>query len=115
VISFTDREKCTETYNYEFAQNDPRGHYWSTVKKVCGKETLADNKYEFWHKQKPDGQYYLQRVLSSVNGSVTDISYHEIFGKPVSIRKNAEKISYEYYTDGQVKKKASNNVLMNFE
>ncbi len=115
VMGFTDREKCTETYNYEFAQNDPRSHYWSTVKKVCGKETVAENKYEFWHKQRPDGQYFLQRVQSSVGGNVTDISYHDTFGKPVSIRKNSEKISYEYYADGLVKIKASNSVRMSFE
>jgi YD repeat-containing protein len=115
VTSFTDREKCVESYAYEFAQNDPKSHYWSTVKKVCGKETLADNKYEFWHKQRPDGQYFLQRVMSSVNGNVTDITYHDVLGKPLSIRRNSEKISYEYYPDGQVKVKASNNVRMTFE
>lgn len=115
VMSFTDREKCTESYKYEFADNDPRSHYWSTVKKVCGKETIADNKYEFWHKLRPDGQYFLQRVQSNVGGNVTDISYHEVFGKPVSIRRNAEKISYEYYPDGQVKIKASSSVRMTFE
>ncbi|RYZ91854.1 MAG: cell wall-associated protein wapA [Proteobacteria bacterium] len=115
VMSFTDREKCTESYNYEFAQNDPRSHYWSTVKKVCGKETIADNKYEFWHKQRPDGQYFLQRVLSSVSGNVTDISYHEVFGKPLSVRRNTEKVTYEYYPDGQVKTKASSIVRMTFE
>ncbi|MBK9322125.1 MAG: cell wall-associated protein wapA [Bdellovibrionaceae bacterium] len=115
VMSFTDREKCTESYKYEFADNDPRSHYWSTVKKVCGKESIADNKYEFWHKLRPDGQYFLQRVQSNVGGNVTDISYHEVFGKPVSIRRNAEKISYEYYPDGQVKIKASSSVRMTFE
>jgi YD repeat-containing protein len=115
VMAFTDREKCTESYNYEFEPKDPRGHYWSTVKKVCGKETVADNKFEFWHKQKPDGQYFLQRVLSTVSGNTTDISYHELFGKPLSIRKNSEKVTYEYYPDGQVKVKASNTVRMTFE
>lgn len=115
VTSFTDREKCVESYTYDVDSKDPKNHYWSIVKKVCGKETVADNRYEFWHKQRADGQYYLQRVLSSTNGNTTDISYHEVFGKPLSIRRNAEKISYEYYPDGQVKVKASPNVRMSFE
>jgi len=115
VTSFTDREKCVESYNYEVNSKDPKNHYWSIVKKMCGKEVVADNRYEFWHKQRADGQYYLQRVLSSTNGNTTDISYHEIFGKPLSIRRNAEKISYEYYPDGQVKVKASPTVRMSFE
>lgn len=115
VTSFTDREKCVESYTYDVDSKDPKNHYWSIVKKVCGKETVADNRYEFWHKQRADGQYYLQRVLSSTNGNTADISYHEVFGKPLSIRRNAEKVSYEYYPDGQVKVKASPNVRMSFE
>lgn len=115
VIAFADRDKCIEQYKYEFSENDPKNHYWSTVKKTCGKEVTADNKYEFWHDQRKDGQYYLQRVMTSVNGNVTDISYHPVFGKPVSIRRNTERVSYEYYPDGLVKVKASPNVRMAFE
>lgn len=115
VTSFTDREKCVETYNYEFSQADPKSHYWSTVKKVCGKDVIAENRHEFWYKQKPDGQYFLQRVLSSQSGNTTDISYNENFGKPISIRRNSEKINYEYYADGQVKIKASTTVRQAFE
>lgn len=105
VVGFTDRDKCTEAYKYEFSPQDPRNHYWSTVKKTCGKETIAENRYEFWHKQRPDGQYYLQRVLTDVNGTVTDITYHEVFGRPLSIRKNANRVSYDYYENGLIKSK----------
>ena len=115
VMAFADRDKCVESYKYEFSPNDPQNHYWSTVKKVCGKETVADNKYEFWHQQRADGQYFLQRVMTTINGNVNDISYHEVFGKPVSIRRNAERISYEYYNDGLVKVKATPAVRMAFE
>ncbi|MFS4459021.1 DUF6531 domain-containing protein [Bdellovibrio sp. HCB2-146] len=114
VTSFTDRDKCLESYKYESSTNDPKNHYWSTIKKVCGKEVIADNRYEFWHKQRDDGQYYLQRVLTNVNGSVTDISYHEVFGKPTSIRRNSDRITYEYFPDGLVKTKASGNTRLTF-
>lgn len=115
VISFTDRDACVEAYAYEFSQKDPKNHYWSTVKKTCGKEVMADNKYEFWHQQRADGQYFLQRVMTTVNGNVTDITYHDIFGKPVSIRRNTDRISYEYYPDGLVKVKAAPNLKLEFD
>lgn len=115
VTSFTDRDKCVESYRYEFSQNDPKNHYWSTVKKVCGKDVLADNKYEFWHKQRPDGQYFLQRVMTTINGNVTDIVYHEIFGKPLSIRRNAERVSFDYFPDGLVKTKTAGNMKMEYQ
>lgn len=115
VIGFTDRDKCVETYKYEFSNTDPRNHYWSTVKKVCGKETVADNRYEFWHKQRPDGQHYLHRVQSNIAGNTTDIIYHELFGKPVSIRRNTERMSFEYYPDGLIRTKSTANQKMDFE
>lgn len=115
VIAFQDRDKCIESYKYEFPQTDAKNHYWSTVKKTCGKEVMADNKYEFWHQQRADGQHYLQRVMTTISGNVTDITYHEVFGKPVSIRRNADRISYEYYPDGLVKVKAGPNTRMVYE
>lgn len=114
VTSFVDRDNCTEKYVYESSPKDPRNHYWSNVKKTCGKEVVADNRYEFWHQQRSDGSYYLQRVLTSINGSTNDIVYHEVFGKPVTIRRNNEKIGYDYYPDGLVKTKTFGNIQMSF-
>lgn len=114
VTGFTDRDGCVETYSYESSPKDPTNHYWSNVKKVCGKETVAENKYEFWHDKKVDGSLYLKRVLTSINGSTNDITYHEVFGKPISIRKNDEKIEYTYFPNGLVKNKLFNSTVMEF-
>lgn len=107
VMSFTDRDKCKESYKYEDSPEDPKNHYWSTVKKVCNGKVLADNRYEFWHKKGPNGQVYLQRVLTEINGESTEITYHELFGKPTSIRKNKNRVAFDYYPNGLVKVKAS--------
>lgn len=115
VTSFTDRDKCNESYNYEFSTSDPENHYWATAKKVCEKKVVADNRYEFWYKQRPDGQHFLQRVLTDVSGVTTDITYHEVFSKPISIRKNAEKMGFEYFPTGLVKKKTAGNAVFNYE
>jgi YD repeat-containing protein len=108
VTSFSDREKCLENYSYEFDQKNPKLHYWSTVKKTCGKDVVSESKHEFWYAQRKDGQNYLARVASTVNDNVTDITYHETFGKPVAIRRNNERFTYEYYPNGMVKTKSSN-------
>lgn len=115
VVSFSDRDKCVESYKYEFGPANDKNHYSSSVKKVCGKEVLADNKYEFWHKQREDGQYYLQRVMTVINGNTTDIVYHELFGKPLSIRRNSERVAFEYFPDGLVKSKTSGTVKQTFD
>lgn len=105
VTGFTDREKCNETYGYEFSDKDPQLHYWATVKKVCGQDVVNESKHEFWYKATADGSNYLQRVASTVNGNLTDVTYNEAFGKPVSIRRNHENFAFDYYPNGQVKTK----------
>ncbi len=109
VTSFTDREKCVESYKYEFSESDPRFHYWSTVTKTCEKKVMTKNRYEFWHKLLPSGEVVLSRVLTNINGSTTDITYHPVFGKAISIKKNNNVINFEYYQDGLVKSKEGAN------
>lgn len=115
VLGFTDRDKCNETYTYEFSQNDPRNHYWSTVKKVCGSDVIAENRFEFWHKQRPDGQYYLERILTNIGNITTDIVYDATLGKPLSIRKNAERTTYEYFPNGLIKSRITPVMKMTYE
>ncbi len=110
VTSFTDREKCSENYKYEFDSKNPKMHYWSTVKKTCGKEVVNESKHEFWFSERKDGQVFLARVNSKVNKDETDITYHEVFGKPIAIRRNNVRYTYTYYSNGQVKEKNSDNV-----
>lgn len=106
VTSFKNRKDCKESYEYKSDDNDPINHYWSNVVKRCGKKVVNKSSYEFWHKDKPDGTgKYLHRVRSDVNGDVTDIVYHEVFGKPVSVVRNKVRVKYTYYNDGRVKVK----------
>jgi len=115
VTSFVDRAGCKEDYAYEDSPTDPKNHYWSIVKKTCGKEVVTDSKYEFWHKTRPDGENYLYRVGSVINGNATEVTYHETFGKPVSIRKNGEVFNFEYFANGQVKTKISRIAKFSYE
>lgn len=107
VVGFTDRDKCVENYKYEFSPTNAKFHYWSSVVKTCGKEVVARNRYEFWHKQLPSGQVVLARVLTNTNGSTTDITYHDTHGKATSIKKNNDKVIFDYYPDGLIKTRES--------
>lgn len=114
VLGFTDRDKCVENYKYENSATQPKFHYWSSVVKTCGKDVVANNRYEFWHKQLPSGQVILSRVLTNTNGSTQDITYHDTLGKAVSIKKNNEKVTFEYYPDGLIKTKEATNAKVEF-
>lgn len=114
VLGFTDRDKCNENYKYEFSATNPKFHYWSSVTKTCGKEVVANNRFEFWHKQIESGQVVLSRVLTNISGSTTDITYHDIFGKPVVIKKNNDRMNFEYFPDGLIKSKQTGNAKLDF-
>lgn len=115
VTSFTDRNKCVESYKYESNPADKFNHYWSTVKKVCGKEVVNESRFEFIHKVRSDGVTYLHRTISNLNGVQWDILYDESFGKPLSIKKNNQITKYEYFPNGQVKVKDSGLTKSTFE
>lgn len=105
VTSFVDRRKCEEKYNYNENPKDPLNHYWSIVEKKCDGKVTNQSKYEFWHKFTKQGKRYLYRAYSKINNSVTDIIYHEKFGKPVFINRNNIRVSYSYHDSGMISKK----------
>ena len=116
VTSFRNRKGCVETYDYQVSKEDPKNHYWSNVVKKCGDKVTNQSKYEFFHRPRPDGTgIYLYRVRTEVNNNVTDIVYHETFGKPISILRDGVKIDYTYYDNGFVKSKKESGRLMAFE
>lgn len=115
VTSFKDRDNCLEKYNYEFNKKTPRLHFWADISKTCNNEVVNSSKHEFWYAERSDGQLYLKRVLSRVNNNLTDISYHEIHGKPVSIRRNADLATFDYTESGMIKSKRTDFAFISFE
>ena len=98
VTSFTDRKGCKEVYKYEADAKNPLNHYTSYVEKTCKGKVTNISSYEFLYKQRKDSSRYLARTISNNNNDITDISYHEVFGKPTSILKNGVKVLFEYYS-----------------
>jgi YD repeat-containing protein len=116
VTSFRNRKGCMETYDYQVSKDDPKNHFWSNVVKKCGDKVTNQSKYEFFHRARPDGNgIYLYRVRTEINNNVTDIVYHEIFGKPISILRDGQRTDYTYYDNGFVKTKKEAGRLMAFE
>lgn len=116
VTSFTDRDKCTETYDYQSDKNNPTDHYWTVVEKRCGKEVVNKGRFEFWYRMRPDkAGKFLYRVLTETLNESVDIVYHEVHGKPISVRRNNNLITYTYYPYGLVRTKAFGNREMAFE
>lgn len=116
VTSFRNQKGCMETYDYQTSKDDPKNHFWSLVVKKCGEKVTNKSKYEFFHRLRPDGTgVYLYRVRTEVNNNVTDIVYHEVFGKPISILRDNVKTDYTYFENGFVKTKKEPGRVLAFE
>jgi YD repeat-containing protein len=116
VTSFRNQKGCVEKYEYEVSKDEPRNHFWSNVVKTCGTKVTNKSQYEFFHKNRPDGLgMYLYRVKADNNGDVTDIVYHETFGKPLSILRNGIRTEYTYYPNGFVHTKTEPGRLLTYD
>ena len=113
VIGFKDKRGCKESYLYGVNSKNP-DHYFSTVKKICGRKIVNKSKYEFWHRSQPGGGKYLHRARVKINGRIqTDVIYHSVFGTPVSFYKNGVRTRREYYANGFLKQK--DNIYQNIQ
>ena len=120
VTSFTDRAvggdpACKETYEYFSDKANPKDHFWSTAVKKCGNEIKNEARFEFWLKTRADGRKYLSRVLNRSMTETLDVTYHPEFGRPTSIKRNAQTTSYDYYANGLVKEKSTASTRMVYE
>lgn len=106
VREFRDRDGCVETYEFVLSSDNPRDHYSSHSTKRCNNKVQHKSRYEFWYQARPDKEKYLSRVLSERNNAVLDISYHMDFGKPISVRSNADLTTLQYLDNGLVKQKS---------
>ena len=116
VTSFRNRKGCMESYGYDPDKEDPTNHYISTVTKKCGDKVTNQSSFEFWHRKRLDATgKYLYRLRSEVNSDVTDMTFHEIFGKPLSVTHNKDVTTYSYYDDGLVHTKKEKFRWLDFE
>jgi len=113
VTSFTNRKGCLEKYDYKLF-GEKKDHYKSDVVKTCEKEVTNKSSYEFWYKTRGDGSKFLSRVATNNNGDLTDMEYHEVFGRPTSVTKNGQKVLYEYFPNGQVQQQVTTDKVVKF-
>lgn len=107
IKSFKDRSGCTETFDYTISQDDPKMHYWTTAEKKCDGKTISSSKYEFWHKERPDKQKALTRILSTVKGQKKDITLDPSSGRPISVREGTTNNTFDYFENGLLRSKIS--------
>lgn len=116
VTSLTDRNNCTEKYDWILSKEDPKNNYTSTITKTCDGKITNQSRFEFWFKTRPDGDgKYLARTLTKVNADETDTQFHPQFNKPTLISRNGVKTAYEYFPNGLVSTRTTGKIVTKFK
>ena len=115
VVGFRNRLGCIEKYNYIVNPNNTK-YYKSTVKKTCKNKVVNKSVYEFWYKTSLDGHgKFLARTKSNNNGKIREVVYHNVFGRPIYIAQNGQKIKLQYYKTGRLKSRETQNSLVSYK
>ena len=104
-MSFTDTQKCKESYEYGENKANRLNDYWSKVIKKCGTEVTNNSYYRFVHKFNKGGRRYLHQAYSKVNGFVSEIIYHPEWGRPAKVTNGNSVVSYSYDKGGMIASK----------
>jgi YD repeat-containing protein len=116
VTELIDRNGCIEKYDYVLSKEDPKNNFWSTVEKKCDGKIVNKSKYGFWFKPRSNNSgVYLSKLSIDNNGAKSEIEYHNVFEKPLTIKKDKELTQYAYYPNGLLKTKRVNNQVINFK
>ena len=107
VVGFVDRKGCVESYSYNENKKN-RDHYWTDVKKMCGKKVTNFSRYEFWNKSHPAGGKYLYRARQKINttgrqATSTDMIFDYRTGFPLSTTRNGVRTRFAYNADNTLK------------
>lgn len=107
VVGFVDRKGCVESYSYNENKKN-RDHYWTDVKKMCGKKVTNFSRYEFWNKPHPAGGKYLYRARQKINtagrrATSTDMIFDYRTGFPLSTTRNGVRTRFAYNADNTLK------------
>ncbi len=105
VKTLTDRSGTISEYAYE---NSPAGAYKvSVAMKEKDGTAVSKASYEYTFKRKADGEEWTQRMISNLDGEITDTTYSECCGLPVLIRQAGEETAFEYNARGAVTRKST--------
>ncbi len=70
--------KCIEIYQFLAAPEDPQNHFVSSIKRTCSGRIEKQATFEFWHKTRPDGVKYLERMRVQDNTKVNPKKIHQV-------------------------------------
>ena len=119
LISYYGKEKNTSvkavinpdgtSNEYEYLSDLKQKDFYSI--RVLSKDSdgarISDSKYDYYYKRRPGGAEYTSRMVTTVDGEVTETEYDDRLGFPVRVKSGDKVTTMEYDVKGRMTKKKS--------
>jgi YD repeat-containing protein len=103
VTRVVDRNGLETVYRQEKNPADPTGYIKQIVSVKPPQGQAEQRSYEFWFKNKPNGERYKYKQKTTVNGEVVTTVFNECCGKPIEeISSVKGKTTYDYNEKGLI-------------
>jgi YD repeat-containing protein len=106
VKSVKDRDGSLTEYTYKIDRDKGFTSVGSLIKGADGK-VISESKYEYTLKRKADGEEWTYKLLTSLDGDVTETIYNECCGLPLMIKRGGQETAFSYDVKGRVTRKVT--------
>ncbi len=107
VRSVVNLDGTVNEYEYDLGGKTPGYYAVRVVLKDAAGARMSDSKYEYFYKNKPNGEEFTSRMISTVDGEKTETVYDDRLGFPTKIVSNGKTTLMEYDTKGRMTKKVT--------
>ncbi len=94
-------------YDYMKDPKNPNYYGVSVLLREANGTRIGDSKYEYFSKPKLGGDVFTSKMISTVDGQVTETTYDEKLGFPAKVVSNGRVTTMEYDPKGRMTKKVT--------
>jgi YD repeat-containing protein len=106
VKSVKDRDGTLTEYTYKIDRDKGFTSVGSSIKGSDGK-VISESKYDYTLKRKPDGEEWTYKLVTAIDGDVTETIYNECCGLPLMIKRGGQETAFTYDVKGRVTRKVT--------
>ncbi len=107
VKSVKDRDGSITEYTYDKVPGEKNSLKVGVKIKSSEGRPISTSGYEYVFRNKPNGEEWTYKMVSTLDGARTETTYNECCGMPIFIKRGSEETAFNYDTKGRVTKKVT--------
>jgi hypothetical protein len=104
-----DRDGSSTDYSYDKVPGEKNSLKVGVALKSSEGRPISTSGYEYVFRNKPNGEEWTYRMVSTLDGMRTETTYNECCGLPIFIKRGKDETTFAYDAKGRVTKKVTPN------